>query len=66
MMPRYHRKVTPLHKKAREDTDWAFENILKFIQYQNDRVNKKGREVTLYIEIVITEYFLKYTHIMIH
>jgi hypothetical protein len=42
-------------QKAREDTNWAFENILKFIQYQNDRVNRKeiaGATVRNYVKSI--------------
>jgi hypothetical protein len=34
-------KSNALAQKAREDTTWAFECILNFIQYQIDRANKK-------------------------
>jgi integrase len=42
-------------QKAREDTNWTFENILKFIQYQNDRANRKeiaGDTVKNYVKSI--------------
>jgi hypothetical protein len=48
-------KSNTFAQKAREDTNWAFENILKFIQYQNDRVNKKeiaGATVRNYVKSI--------------
>jgi hypothetical protein len=48
-------KSNTFAQKAREDTNWAFQCILKFIQYQNDRVNRKeiaGATVRNYVKSI--------------
>jgi hypothetical protein len=48
-------KSNSFAQKVREDTNWAFENILKFIQHQIDRVNKKeiaGATVRNYVKSI--------------
>jgi hypothetical protein len=48
-------KSNTFAQKAREDTNWAFESILKLIQYQNDRVNKKeitGATIRNYVKSI--------------
>jgi hypothetical protein len=40
-------------KRSKVDSNWAFDNIIKFIQFQNDRVNKKditGVKVRNYVK----------------
>lgn len=42
-------------KRSKIDSNWAFNNILKFIQFQNDRVNKKeitGATVRNYVKSI--------------
>ncbi len=34
-------KARMFAKKSKGDFNWAFANLLKFIQYQKDRVDKK-------------------------
>ena len=42
-------------KRSKVDSNWAFNNIIKFIQFQNDRVNKKeitGATVRNYVKSI--------------
>ena len=48
-------KASIFAQKGRKDTNWAFENILKFIQFQVDRVNNKeitGGTVRNYVKSI--------------
>jgi hypothetical protein len=37
-------------EKSKSDFNWAFANILKFIQFQKERVNKK--EITMWVVLL--------------
>jgi integrase len=48
-------KASIFVQKGRKDTNWAFDNILKFIRFQLDRVNKKeitGSTVRNYVKSI--------------